>query len=111
MDIQTSETPQGLIIYLSGHLDAATSPDLEKEVVALITPGKPIIFDLSAVAYISSAGLRLFLIAFKQATICQVPVAVAAAIPTVQNIFDVSGFSRIIKHYPTLEDAFDALAR
>ena len=111
MDIQTSVTPYGRIIYLGGHLDAATAPEMEKDVAALITPELPMIFDLSQVEYISSAGLRLFLIAFKQAARSRVPLVIASAIPTVQNIFNISGFSRMIKCYTTNEEAFAALSR
>lgn len=111
MDIPTSVTPRGLIVYLKGHLDAATAPEIEKDILHLITPSRPVVFDLSNVTYISSAGLRLFIIAFKQAARIGVPIAVAACSEGIQNVFDVSGFSRMIRCYKTNNDAFDAITQ
>lgn len=111
MDIPTSVTPRGLIIYLNGHLDAATAPEIEKDIILLITPSRPVVFDLSNVTYISSAGLRLFIIAFKQAARIGIPIAISSCPVAIQNLFDASGFSRMISCYKTNNEAFDAITQ
>ncbi|MEO5716086.1 MAG: STAS domain-containing protein [Luteolibacter sp.] len=56
-----------ITVQLTGSLDTATAPDLEKELTpVLATPVKDVIFDLAQLKFISSAGLRIFSIARKQ---------------------------------------------
>jgi len=47
--------------FLGGELDLATAPRLEEAVQASIETGGPVLFDLSAVSFIDSSGLRAFL--------------------------------------------------
>jgi anti-anti-sigma factor len=48
-------------VKLSGSLDTATAPDLERQLAPLLAGGaKDIIFDLANLKFISSAGLRIF---------------------------------------------------
>jgi anti-anti-sigma factor len=50
-----------VIVKLNGSLDAATAPDLEKQLAPVLAgPAKDIIFDLAQLKFISSAGLRVF---------------------------------------------------
>jgi anti-sigma B factor antagonist len=56
---------ENLEIKLNGRLDTNTAPELEKELNISITDVKSLIFDLENLIYISSAGLRVFLLAQK----------------------------------------------
>jgi anti-anti-sigma factor len=47
--------------FLGGELDMATAPRLEEAVQPCIDAGGPILFDLSAVSFVDSSGLRAFL--------------------------------------------------
>lgn len=54
-------------VQLSGSLDTATAPDLERQLgPVLATVVKDIVFDLAGLKFISSAGLRVFSIVRKQ---------------------------------------------
>jgi anti-anti-sigma factor len=56
-----------ITVQLSGSLDTATAPDLERQLVpVLATPVKDIVFDLAHLKFISSAGLRVFSMVRKQ---------------------------------------------
>lgn len=62
-----SRNPGAVTIKLSGSLDTATAPDLEKQLgPVLASPVKDLIFDLAGLKFISSAGLRVFSAARKQ---------------------------------------------
>jgi anti-anti-sigma factor len=52
---------------LSGSLDTATAPELERQLAPLLSDAKvkDLIFDLAQLKFISSAGLRVFSIARK----------------------------------------------
>lgn len=56
-----------ITVKLSGSLDTATAPDLEKELTPVLAgPIKDLVFDLAQLKFISSAGLRVFSIVRKQ---------------------------------------------
>jgi anti-sigma B factor antagonist len=61
--------PQGagaVTVKLTGSLDTATAPELERQLApVLATPIKDLIYDLANLKFISSAGLRVFLITRK----------------------------------------------
>ena len=48
-------------VALEGRLDTVTSPDLQRELEPLLPDAKKVILDLTALEYISSAGLRVVL--------------------------------------------------
>ena len=50
-----------VVVKLSGSLDTATSPDLERQLAPVLTSSiKDVVFDLEQLKFISSAGLRVF---------------------------------------------------
>jgi anti-anti-sigma factor len=53
-------------VTLSGSLDTATAPDLEKQLAPVLGGSvKDVVFDLARLTFISSAGLRVFALARK----------------------------------------------
>ena len=50
------------IVELAGELDAKTAPVAEDGILSLVQPGCRVILDMSKVTYMSSAGLRMFLL-------------------------------------------------
>ncbi|HXI72873.1 MAG TPA: STAS domain-containing protein [Verrucomicrobiae bacterium] len=48
-------------VQLTGSLDTATAPELERQLSAVLTgPVKDIVFDLQQLKFLSSAGIRIF---------------------------------------------------
>jgi len=64
----TGSTQMGAVtVHLTGSLDTATAPDLERQLKPVLSgPAKDIVFDLAQLKFISSAGLRVFALARKQ---------------------------------------------
>ena len=84
-------------LNVSGSIDASTSPSVEQAVTAAIGGGrKRLIFDMRQVSYISSAGLRAILMAAKQAKAAGGGVAVFGLQAEVKEVFDISGFGKIV---------------
>jgi anti-sigma B factor antagonist len=54
-------------VKLTGNLDSATAPDLERQLAPILggLTTKDIVFDLAALKFLSSAGLRIFAAARK----------------------------------------------
>ena len=84
-----SPEPTTMTLILEGHLDAVTSPDLERFTSHLGTEVKTLVFDLGKLSYISSAGLRIFAKARKTMHSREGKVCFVNLSPQVQKVFDI----------------------
>ena len=82
-------------LKVEGRLDTTTAPELDEEIKAAIDDVKELIFDFSALDYISSAGLRVLLSAQKIMN-KQGVMKVTNVNETIMEIFEVTGFSDIL---------------
>ena len=110
MDI-TSETDGDLVrFHLVGHVDTTTSDSVTQAVnAAMAAGGRRLIFDMRDVSYVSSAGLRVILIAARQARAVGGGAAVFALQPRVEKIFAVSGFDKVVPVATSGEEARERL--
>ncbi len=82
---------------LNGRLDSATSSGFEKSIEGLFAqPGAKALFDFSALDYVSSAGLRVVLMAAKRAKQAQGTLVLCGLRPHVKEVFEISGFLKIL---------------
>jgi anti-anti-sigma factor len=88
------------LVIPEGRLDfgAATSLQAQLEQVLGGTPTAPaaVIIDCAGLDYVSSAGLRVFLLAARTAQRGGVRFAMCSLQPAVREVFELSGFSRVI---------------
>ena len=95
MKIEKELNGTSLVIALEGRLDTITAPDLEAEVKGSLNGINSLVFDMSNLEYISSAGLRVILSAQKKMN-AQGEMKVCGVNETIMEIFEVTGFSDII---------------
>ncbi len=95
MTINTVKDGGIVTIALSGRLDTTTAPQLEAELADALKGVALLIFDLSDLEYLSSAGLRVILAAQKRMNI-QGKMIVRHANETIMEIFTVTGFTDIL---------------
>jgi len=72
--------------------------------------GGAIVLDLSQLEYVSSAGLRCFMLASRQAKAQHGRIFVAALQPMVREIFEISHFNLVFQVFPTLREAMAAVS-
>lgn len=80
---------------LEGRLDTTTSPLLEAELKENLEGVTDLIFDFSQLEYISSAGLRVMLMAQKMMN-AQGNMIVKNVNEIVMEVFEVTGFDEIL---------------
>lgn len=97
------------IIALNGQLDVASSDKARDEVISLLD-SKPTIISLEKVSYVSSSGLRALLMIAKTAKSKKINMIYAAAIPEVIDVFEMTGFIKMLRCVNTIEDAEKALS-
>ncbi len=94
------------VISPQGRLDAAGVRPLEAELLAHLEAGRTqLIVDLSAVRYISSVGLRMFLTITRQAHQQGGVLRLCGLNTRVMDIFKMAGFDRVLQILSTLEEA------
>ena len=83
-----------------------TAKTFETHLASHIGKGqKRIVVDLAAVDYISSYGLRVFLLTAKQLRSDKRAFVLCRLTPDVSKIFQISGFDKILAIRETVEDA------
>jgi anti-anti-sigma factor len=95
-----------LVVGMEGRIDATSTQALEQHCLEWIEAGeKLLIFDFSTTQYISSAGLRTFLLTAKKMSAAHGEIRLAGMNPTLNNVFEISGFSKLFAIFPTTEAA------
>src|SRR5215468_2382102 len=113
MTIAIEQEEQGdfRVLALSGRLDTETSADLELALSDLQAAGaNRFIIDLANIGYVSSAGLRVLLALAKQLDGGRGVLRLCSLNGSVQEVFDVAGFSRMFAIFPTRDAALGAAA-
>ena len=68
MKIQDHKVGAAVVVEVAGRLDSVTSSELEKEILSQLQSGENnLLIDFAGLDYISSAGLRVLLMAAKKA--------------------------------------------
>jgi anti-anti-sigma factor len=108
MEIKTEKIKHVTLISVQGRLDSLTSPNLETHLLPLVLTEQLIVLDLAEVEYISSAGLRVFLLIAKTSNKNPCDFVICGVRDNISQIIEMSGFSSILKIKATLEDALSS---
>ena len=95
MNIVRNQQGSKLTLSLQGRLDTTTAPRLEGELRDAVIGVSDLVFDLSDLEYVSSAGLRVLLSAQKVMN-KQGTMTIIHAKPEIMEIFEVTGFVDIL---------------
>ena len=107
MDVRDSNDVK--ILDFEGNLDTNTSPDAEAKLNDLIENGsQKLLINFGNLNFISSAGLRVLLATAKKLKGTGGNLQICNLNPTVQEVFDISGFGSILRVTSTEEEALSA---
>ena len=95
MNIMKTSEGTKLTLALEGRLDTTTAPQLEAEVKGGLTGVTELALDFARLEYLSSAGLRVILAAQKLMN-KQGGMVIRHVNETIQEVFEVTGFSDIL---------------
>lgn len=98
------------LISFTGQLNSGNAASAENDILGLITQGdRKLVFDFSHLDYISSAGLRVVLVAAKRLKPEGGRLVLFGMQPQVREVFDISGFLNILDVAESREDAIARL--
>ena len=84
-------------LNISGILDTATAPNLEKTINELPEGTQELVIDMSDVEFISSAGIRVLLYAYKKMNLNKGTMRIEKANEQVYEVFELTGLSEMFK--------------
>ena len=95
MTIEKKIENGNVTIKVSGRLDTTTAPELDKVLDSSLEGTKELVFDMTNLEYISSAGLRVILKAQK-AMNAQGSMKLTGVNDSIMEVFDITGFLDIL---------------
>lgn len=108
--INTGKEKDCLIVSVEGRMDAVSTPEFEQTLGGWIDKGETrFVVDFAGLDYISSAGLRGILTSVKRLKAEGGQMVLTSLHGTVQEVFEISGFSTIISIFESVDDALQKM--
>jgi anti-sigma B factor antagonist len=100
------------VVVVTGDVDLGTAPDFEQELARSVEQhlGAGLVIDLSGVTFIDSTGLNALVRAFERQRLLGSSLALVTDDARVSMMLEVTRLDRVLRHYPTREEALAAVA-
>lgn len=109
MEIREEKIGDATVLVPIARVDSATAKAFEARVLQVVNSGvAKILIDFAEMDYISSAGLRVVLVGAKM-TRAPRKFALCSMKPHIREVFDVSGFAKILAIHADRQAALAAL--
>ncbi|MCW5979191.1 MAG: STAS domain-containing protein [Bryobacteraceae bacterium] len=106
MEIETTRLEKAVVVKVAGRMDAGSAPEFEKACEDCLRGGaERLVVDLSALDYISSAGLRSFLLVAKSLQEKGGKMLLCGMRGLVKEVFDMTRISSLFASYEGPESA------
>src|SRR6266446_2342625 len=92
------------IATLAGEIDGKTAPEVQEKLLPVIADHSRIVIDMSQVTFLSSAGLRMLLLLYRQASTHNGKVALAGLQDPIQDVMSITGFLNYFKVAKSVEE-------
>ena len=110
MEVSTEREDGVLIANTDGRVDGANAREFQDTLEAMIEDSdRIVVLNFEQLSYISSAGLRVILLIAKSLRKRDAKLAVCSLSGSVREVFEVSGFDKIISTHASQADAVAAL--
>ena len=114
MECKVQTLADVVLIEVEGRIDHSTAPAFGSVLLPQVEGGdsenKKLVLDLGKVTYMSSAGLRVLMIAAKGCRKQASRIVLAALQPTIQEVFKIGRFDRVLETFPTVRQALMKLS-
>ena len=97
MTINVERDFELVTLEITGRLDTTTAPNLESVINELPEDTKELIFDMLGVEYISSAGIRVLLGAYKKMNTNHGIMRIEKANDMVREVFEMTGLLELLE--------------
>ena len=109
MELTTQRFADVIVIAVDGRIDYVNAEEFKAALMPKLgsaaVQGAQVVLDLSRLEYISSAGLRVLIIAAREARDRQDKLIAVALQPVVREIFEISKFTLVFQLFDSVPDA------
>jgi anti-anti-sigma factor len=114
MNVTSRHYGNAVVVKVSGRLDQDTCEPFRVQLTEMVEAAArqkgTVVLDLSGLEYVSSAGLRCFMLASREARARNARILVAALQPMVAEIFAISHFNLVFQLFPGVREALAAVS-
>jgi anti-sigma B factor antagonist len=115
MNVSSRRFANAVVLHVKGRLDQDNCEPFRQELMKLVgscaRDGGIVVLDLAELEYVSSAGLRCFMLASRQARKEHGRIFVAQMQPLVEEIFTIGHFNLLFQIFPTIREALCAASQ
>ncbi|MFZ4463386.1 MAG: STAS domain-containing protein [Bacteroidales bacterium] len=109
MKLTVNQANNYTVIAINGRIDTISAVEFEGVAQNVLkSENHSIIMDCAELEYITSSGLRVFLVLQKSMLLKKGRIVFCGFQPGIKEIFDISGFSGIFQIYPDLNSAIES---
>ena len=109
MDINITKQDQVTVVQIVGEIDGSTAPVAQEKILPAVQSGGKVLLDMSRLEFMSSAGLRMMLLLYRQATSSGGRVVLVGLSEEIQDTMSATGFLGYFTVVDTLEAGQKAL--
>jgi anti-sigma B factor antagonist len=97
-------------VELEGSIDGKTAPQIREELSPSIQQAQKLMIDMSRVDYLSSAGLRLLLLVYRDITARKGKLVLVRVSPEIRTVMSHTGFLNFFALADSQQEALQAFA-
>ena len=109
MDIYVSQAGDILVVQAVGEIDAVAAEELQAQIGQVTEAGSRLVLDMSGVSSMSSAGLRLLLLLYRQINDIGGQMVLSGVSEEILDTMSATGFLDFFAVYDTVETGLEAL--
>ena len=92
------------LLALTGEVDLHNSPQVRKQLLAIVESGNSVIVDFSALSYIDSSGIATLVEAFNYAKNNQLTLTIIAAAGAPLQVLELTNLNKVFPMVNSLDD-------
>jgi anti-sigma B factor antagonist len=110
MTIDTKVDGVNVIATVEGDIDGKTAPQVQAELLGALQAGSRLLVDMGGVGYLSSAGLRMLLLLYRQVASKKGRVVLVGVSEEIRDTMSMTGFINFFTLADSREAGLAALA-
>ena len=111
IQVDVSNQDETTVVAVTGAVDGGSAPGLQTQLLPLLQPSGALVLNLGGVNYMSSAGLRVLLLLYRQAMTGKGRVVLAGLAESIKDTMTITGFLKFFTVADNVEQALVALRR
>jgi anti-sigma B factor antagonist len=104
MNVSAKKSGNIDVVEVEGSIDSKTAPDLQQSVLNIISESNTVVLDITKVSFVSSAGLRVLLMVYRQLKAKDGKVVLVGVSEEIQEVMHMTGFINFFEISPTLNE-------